>query len=278
MQGNERLAEFAAAYVLGALEPDEMAQAEASLATDPAFRQAVDDARTAIELLPYATPAVAPPAHLRQAVMRAIDVDHATPAARVPVDSAPARSGHWWQGLSTWFSAWSPALATASVGLIVLLTFATVSSRNELNLEREANARTAPQATAGAQVMAAVISPRSTAVPLQTPTIVPMVDTMQATQAPPQGRLLVDNDGGRLLLLVRHMPPLPRHHLYQAWSVPAGQRPRPLGAIQVGADGTGVLVAPLPEGIERLRDLVVTIEPEVGSDSPTTPPVVAASL
>lgn len=279
MQAPERLAELAAAYVLGALQADEMVQAEALLATDPAFRQAVAEARDAIELLPYAVPTWTPPQHLRAAVLGRI-ATLAEQSFEAPREQPPAPSwlARLWERSGPWLSSWSPALTAASVGLVLVLAFISVATRHELDLERETLARTAPQATAGALVMSAVMSPRSTAVPLLTPTVAPSTDTMVATQSPPQGRMLVDHDGGRVLLVVRYLPPLPRQRVYRAWTVATGQRPLALGSVQVSDDGTGILVAPLPQGAERLRDLMVTIEPDADGDAPTMPPVVAASF
>jgi anti-sigma factor RsiW len=84
--------------------------------------------------------------------------------------------------------------------------------------------------------------------------------------------LWMPNDG-RAVLTVSQFPVIEADRVFQGW-VTRGTTIQSIGTFQVNADGSGVLVfdAALLEG--AFDALGVTIEPEGGSDSPTSPPVV----
>ena len=74
-----------------------------------------------------------------------------------------------------------------------------------------------------------------------------------------------------LVLKTEHMPPPPADHVYQVWLI-GGAGPVPVGTMQ---DGGYATVA----DISRYQTFAITVEPgPLGSDQPTTEPIVVAPL
>jgi anti-sigma-K factor RskA len=274
MAADDQLEEMAAAYALGALEPDELAWAEAALLTDPDFRRAVEEARAVTDLLPLIAPALTPPMSVRASLMRGLDRPPVA-ASRRAATPVPSPARRWWQG---W---WQPALATAAACLVLALGFTTMTARQELLIEREQAQAVAPKATQSAQAVAAVTSPYATTVPLRplstsSPSGEPM---MTAAQAGGDGKVVLDPIHSQVVLVVRQLPPLPQRQVYQVWlSTPNEARPAAIARLQVDLDGFGYLTLPMPGGVEHARQLLVTVESEEGSAEPTSQPVLVATF
>lgn len=99
----------------------------------------------------------------------------------------------------------------------------------------------------------------------------PTADNGQATGA--TATVLWTPNDGRAVLTVSQFPAVEAGRVFQGW-VRRGTTIQSLGTFQVNADGSGVLIfdAALLEG--SFDGMGVTIEPEGGSDGPTSPPVV----
>ena len=63
----------------------------------------------------------------------------------------------------------------------------------------------------------------------------------------------------------------PEDHVYEVW-LRRGDRIERSSLFSVARDGSGA--AAIPEGIEGVDELMVTREPDGGSDKPSEPPVV----
>lgn len=77
--------------------------------------------------------------------------------------------------------------------------------------------------------------------------------------------------GDRLYLAMGSMPPLPKGHVYQAWTLSRGAKSM-TPSLTFSPDASGVAVISLPEPGSRLAAVAVSIEPEGGSTAPTTKP------
>ncbi|WP_345714336.1 anti-sigma factor domain-containing protein, partial [Kineococcus glutinatus] len=77
---------------------------------------------------------------------------------------------------------------------------------------------------------------------------------------------------GTAVLLPAGADPAPTGHTWQAWFLDGGE-PRP--ADTFGTGGGGEVLAGLPAAATAVA---VTLEPEGGSDAPTTDPVVTYAL
>jgi anti-sigma-K factor RskA len=86
------------------------------------------------------------------------------------------------------------------------------------------------------------------------------------------GTLVVASDG-EAALVVEGLESAPADETYEAWVI-EGDRPRPAGLFQSGGDRTVFkLTEPVPAGAV----VAVTVEPESGSDQPTSDPIFTAS-
>jgi hypothetical protein len=93
---------------------------------------------------------------------------------------------------------------------------------------------------------------------------------------PPRGRVFVNRERG-VLLLASNLPPAPAGKIYEMWLIPQGGAPLPAGLFQSDTQGealhilNGALAA-------NTNTVAVTVEPESGSQAPTTTPIIVAPL
>lgn len=83
--------------------------------------------------------------------------------------------------------------------------------------------------------------------------------------------------GDRLYLAMRSMQPLPKGHVYQAWTLSRGAKSM-TPSLTFSPDAAGVAVISLPEPGSTLAAVAVSIEPEGGSPAPTTKPTFVQKL
>jgi anti-sigma-K factor RskA len=120
MTGEDRLAnghrcgEDAAAYALGALEPDEAQAFRAHLADCVACQKEVAEFEQITGALPESTPQLQVPKDLRRRVMHEV---RATPKAQAAPRKAPARS---WRPALAWGGAFAAAVVVAVVLVVAL--------------------------------------------------------------------------------------------------------------------------------------------------------------
>jgi anti-sigma-K factor RskA len=72
------------------------------------------------------------------------------------------------------------------------------------------------------------------------------------------------------------MPRAPRGRVYQVWLKRRGQQPTPSTALFM-PDRTGHADVSVPENTKGTEQLMVTQEPDGGSQQPTSPPVIIAT-
>ena len=93
---------------------------------------------------------------------------------------------------------------------------------------------------------------------------------------PPSGKVFFSPSQG-VLLIANHLQPTPAGKAYEMWIIPKGGKPKPAGMFQSAADGSGMHVERGP--VDPNASLVaVTVEPEAGSDQPTSTPLFAAPI
>jgi anti-sigma-K factor RskA len=102
--------------------------------------------------------------------------------------------------------------------------------------------------------------------------------TKAVTFAPgPRGRVLVNKDRG-VLLIADNLPPLPQGKTYELWVIPKGGAPKPAGLFKPDARGSAVHVASGAVDVSTLAAVAVSVEPEAGSQAPTTTPIIVAPV
>jgi anti-sigma-K factor RskA len=83
--------------------------------------------------------------------------------------------------------------------------------------------------------------------------------------------------GPRLYIAMHDMPMPPRGKVYQAWTLSKGAK-KVAPSMTFMPAPTGMTVVRLPEAAARLAAVAVSIEPEGGSQQPTTKPIAVVSL
>jgi anti-sigma-K factor RskA len=84
-------------------------------------------------------------------------------------------------------------------------------------------------------------------------------------------------DNGRAELVVAHMPPPGLGRIYEVWLVHEKQAPRPTNSLfSVTSGGSGEV--DVPNSLHGVKEVLVTSEPEGGSQHPTRPAVIKVPL
>ncbi|WP_354698256.1 hypothetical protein DSM112329_03923 [Paraconexibacter sp. AEG42_29] len=237
----------AGAYLLSALPPEDHASFIAHLRSCDCCQREVEDLQLVVDTLPMAAPQFAPPAALKDRIMRVVDAEAellraAGPEAdRVPVRAEAARERRLWR----WGSGLSvrPALAggIASVLLAVGVAGGVVFSDSD-------------GGSAGRTLAAQVPgSPGATV------------------------KVSLKND--RATLHVANLPSAPAGQVYQVWFTRKGSTtPEPTHTLFSVRKNDGRSTVPIEESVEGVGQILVTAEPDGGSEQPSADPVISAQL
>jgi hypothetical protein len=230
-----------AAYLLHALPDDELEVFETHLVTCDRCRDDLAGLRVATDALPAAAPPVAPPAELKDRIMRVVRSEaELLQAAGEAADRPPApreRPRRRFRGLAL-RPAFLAAAATAALVVGGVVGFALRGDGGEST--RTVRAQVAPTVAPGAEAS-----------------------------------LEVRGDTGTLR--VANWPQAPRGRVWEVWTQRDGQAPQRTDALfTVSSDGTAT--AAVPSGLKNANAVLVTDEPRGGSEVPTRQPVVKASL
>ena len=93
----------------------------------------------------------------------------------------------------------------------------------------------------------------------------------------PRGRVFVNPRQG-VLLLASNLTPAPAGKIYEMWIIPKRGNPLPAGLFQSQSDGTAMYLRKGAVDVASTGVIAVTLEPEAGSQAPTSQPLIAASL
>lgn len=251
------------AYVLDALEADELAAFERHLAACADCRAEVRSLRDAVVRLPEVS-AAAPPAALRASVLEAISqvrplpplpeqidqadqadrAEPAEPVAREAVDldarrrGRADRQGRRWQLLAA--AACVVALAGVLWGALRL-----------------------PDAAPGREVAVVEQEGRTQMLALLEASDL-RVYAAEGTEGM-RGTVLMSDELGSAVVLLQDLPDLADDQVFQAWSI-AGAAPADAGVFRSG-DGSATVV--LADDVLAAEVVALTIEPTGGSPSPT---------
>jgi anti-sigma-K factor RskA len=230
-----RLAD-AAAYVLGALEQDELAHYHEHMDGCAQCRAEVAELQSVVDELPMSVPPVSAPPALRARILANVRSEAELLNAAGHAADEPVRSSRPWYRRND-FMLGAGAAATAGLAALVAVLIAVGSSSH-------------------GKV-----------------TIVPGKGTGAARTA----EVSLKRDNGRAELVVAHMPPPGLGRIYEVWLVHAKQAPRPTNSLfSVTSGGSGSV--DVPNSLHGVKEVLVTSEPEGGSQHPTGKPVIAVPL
>jgi anti-sigma-K factor RskA len=245
MSAPDDLRDLYCMYVLGILEEPERSQIEEALKSGSP--EAKEHLRRAMEynamLLGAATP-VDPPKRLRNRVLGSVGV---------------VERNWGWLGL------WGAATAALIIG-VVYYGNQYGKTRVDLQYALSESARTNTELVRARQILAFLNAAETK-----------VVTFGQKDPKPPSGKVLLNPTRG-VLLIANNLPPAPAGKIYEMWIIPkgAGARPIPAGLFQTDTGGNGLHMRQTPVALDST--IAVTLEPESGSDAPTTTPLFAAAL
>ncbi len=253
MTADERQ-ELCALYVLGALEPPEVALVEARIEDgDEAFIRDISTFRETVSMIPRTLAPIPPSPSVREGLMARIQ---ATPEAAEPalVVSQTDRSA---SGLSRLWG-WVPAAAAAVVALSLGWLASDFRSRIG-TLEHEVHH------------WRGVAQKQEQLLELMTSADVKVMTLTGSEEAPQAGaRILWDTERHQWTVLIYDLPPLPSEKTYQLWFL-TGKSPIPSETFQSDAEGNGVVQIRFPNLQSAIAGAAVSIEPKGGVPQPTGP-------
>jgi anti-sigma-K factor RskA len=265
MSGHEQFAEDLALYALAALEGQERVALEQHLAGCAVCRLELEQLRGDGALLALSTVGPKPPARARQRLLDAVAREPRTvmpalaqgsskdgAASSSPRYSEPRRS--WW-GLLGWAAA------------VAVLVFAASLWKENAGLKQDVRnfrgliGQQNLQLDAAQKFVDTITNPEG-----QHFTLV-----SGKTPPQPQGKAFYLKGRRSLVFLASNMPALPRDKAYELWLIPVRGAPIPAGVFKPDANGSATLTnPPLPAGTEA-KAFAITVENEVGAETPTMP-------
>jgi anti-sigma factor RsiW len=253
------VSDFAAGFVLGALEPTEMAAVRAHLAGCPEPHPEFAELASVTPALLASVPQVEPPGALRDRIMSAARAEAATatnPAdtvAALPARRPAAVERTERRRLFGFLTNPRPAWALAGIAAVL----AVVLGVQTLRLESDLNEAEAYQAQ-----VAAVLSTASQ------PGAQLAVLAGQPDAAGSTGFAAISGDG-KVNIAIQGLAPTSGSQVYEAWAIVGNNAPVPIGGFQVGLSGAGVLDTSTQNapGVT----FALTREPQAGAQTPTLP-------
>ena len=274
--------DLAPAFVLGALSRDDEAAVRSHLAECTAAHAEIDELGGTAQAMALTSDPIEPPVELRERIMAAAAATPQLPAgieATAGASPTVARGSTAAPGSSddrtaprrdvlrgdvvafpadrrrTAAAAW--AVRIAAVLAIVALAGWNLVLQGQLGAERDADAAVAAVLRVAAQPGAesAILRP--------------------ATPGGPEGVAALSADGS-MSIAVRNLVPTSGSQVYEAWFIPTGGAPIPVGSFTVGSSGAGAMTGGrTPGGVGAT--IALTLEPTAGSTAPTGPIVTSGT-
>jgi anti-sigma-K factor RskA len=235
---HEAWADSGAPYLLGALDADERAAYEAHLGGCDACREEVERLRVAADALPASPPQVAPPPELKDRIMAIVNAEAELLQAAGPGADRAAAPPSPAQRRFAWWPP-RPAVALAASLLLVAGVVAGVAASGGLDGS-------------------------------STRTVVADVTVQDASAK------LIVRESDHSTLVTQGLPRPSPGRVYQVWIQHEGSDPQPTDALfDVRKDGSASV--DVPGSLEGVEAVMVTSEPDGGSQVPTRQPIVIAS-
>lgn len=243
---SDEILDLLTAYALGALAPDEIAQARALLDERPELQATLAELRATADRLPFGLPEAEPPADLRQRTL-----DFAT--GRATRQQAPPQ--HTGGRMRAWLGALG---ALAAVALVAAAVGWGQYFRTSGEVGRLQGQVAAAEVQLG-QLQAEISAAKKVLAALE--------------GAGGQGAVLLTSHGQTVF--VAQLPQLQTGRVYQLWRIQGGQAPASAGTFVVDAHGFGRYDLGGAPGTGET--IAVTDEPDGGSPGPTTQPILVGT-
>ena len=235
---HKRFDEVKDAYVLGALPEQERRELEEYLAAHPERQAEIDKLDNVASLIALSPPEQEPSPELRRSIMAVVEAQR-----------PPARTRSWLAGVRELLSVRNLALGAAALLVIGLFSWNMLLQGQVQDLQ--------------GQVASLQDSQESR--------MVALAGTGAAQRAEAEVILLKDH---KAVLMAEDMPRVPENKTYQIWVI-EDDVPQPSGLFEADGDTVAAVVEkPLDED----DVIAITIEPNGGSQQPTTDPMLTAKL
>lgn len=267
--------DYAAPYVLAALDDSERASFEAHLTTCDVCSKEVGELREVAGLLATAALVTTPPPGLRDRILadsrqvRPIGTANTTARGQSrgsPVsESSSVVVGRGRVRTLPWFAAAAAAIVAMFLGV-------------QVRREREARVVAKQSLQAALSVVdsaSAALRGRDSLIASLVAPDVEAVSVSGAGQAP-SATYFFDRGARRIVIATNALPPAAPGRTYQLWGIETGRPPVSLGTFNSDSTGRAIATLSIPPGL-RVAVTAVTDEPSGGSQQPTTTPFLAAT-
>jgi anti-sigma-K factor RskA len=244
-------------YALGALEDDAASEIEQHLAEGCAYcSERMQDAVYATAMLSSLAEPVEPPPAVRTRLLAGLDRTRVAIAPPV-VAAAPAVP----QKTKRPWSFAIPALAAACIALLAFSVWSVIETQHvRTDLNRMIGER--DQLRSALEILS-----RS-----ETRTV-----KFGASDNVAHGRVLVNKSGG-FVFVGSGLPQIGSDRTFELWLVPPKGAPQPAGLGRANASGALVHVSRTPIDPNQVAAVAVSVEPQGGSNAPTTKPFLIVPL
>jgi anti-sigma-K factor RskA len=270
-------------YALNALTASEKAQVEAYLAENPPMRAEVQAMQQTVALLPFAAKPLEPAAATKTALMQRVRADI---AARTPTTTELPWPLNWFWARPKLVLAFNFVGLVALV-LVTLWAFTLQQQVGQLQQQQSTWQKSLDDALAQIEVLHQTLSQQKNNYEQQKQAMQQQLDqqdevlfqvaqpenkliALNGTEFAPQaeGQLLVASQAHTATLVVKGLPQLPSHQVYQFWFI-QDKLPVSGGFITLDEHGVGTLVVTNNRFIAFFEVVGISIEPQGGSPAPT---------
>jgi anti-sigma-K factor RskA len=254
-------------YALGALDGEEKRAFEAHVRVCAACAAELEAACGRVALLALATPAVTPPAAVKDGLMRQVGRGPAAESAQPARRRTLAWPASGWLALG-WLT---PALAATTVGFAVLAGWLWARNQGYARQVQTLQAQLTVAQTRSQEIARAAE---------ETDHLLGMPGTVRVSLMPQSGTTgragVLYNSHMGMVMCAGQIAPAPTGKSYQLWLVPMNGKPMSLGVFSE-SNPMEPMMAHVPPGMEA-KAFAITVEPAGGMPWPTGPKVLMGAL
>jgi anti-sigma-K factor RskA len=281
----EQIQELLPAYVLGALESDEMLAVDGYITEHQELLAQLNRAEEAIAQMAHGAPDVPVPIDAKTKLMDRVYADLAAPSPASTPDQPT-----WLTRLWSYFvpaNGWAVATACALLLLVVVGIYVMQMQRQVEQVAQEVN--TLRDEVAQLQTQNQELQQMNQILDRQLQNnqnylaLIANIDTEQTIRIPgteeapnASGTFFVSQSGQGLLVL-QGLDPLPDQQTYQLWLIPPDADPHPAGLVAVNPDAPTWFEVEISPEVQDFTAVGLSIEPAGGSPAPTGPIVMLGS-